>query len=138
MQEYRFRSDGLSGSTSIMVMGGLQLACGIFVLFISGLGSVLVGAGILVIIVGFWQSGRVLMTLHEDHLDMKIAPMAAHRQILYEDITDIDDSKPKQAFLVADEKRVMLPKATLTPDDWDDFVTALRQHVKDTQAEEAQ
>ena len=123
---FRHRSDGMGGSTTTTVLG---LAMGLFSLTLllgAGGGGGMLGPSIGLVALGIWNSGRAVLTLHEDHFDMKIAPLRARQRIRYQEIAGIDEQDATKIFVVARGKRFRLPMAQLDIPDRVELLQELR------------
>jgi hypothetical protein len=90
---------------------------------------VFIGVGALFIGMGMWNGGRTVANLHNDHLEMKVAPLAARQLLLYKDVDSLDEQGPKKVFITAAGKRTRLPLAVLEDADQPAFVEALKRKV---------
>jgi hypothetical protein len=127
MRQFKFRSSGMGGTTANMVMAVVMICVGGFMLTVVGAGGILVGVGILLLIMQLWNQGRAVVTLHDDHLEMKVAPLAARHLIRYGDISEIDELGANKVFLVTGGKRIRLPLAILEPDEQPELLEELRR-----------
>ncbi|MFO8059010.1 MAG: hypothetical protein R6V10_17125 [bacterium] len=91
-------------------------------------------AGIIGIVLGVWNRGRSLITLHPDHLEMKVAPAAPRQLVLYSDMKKVDQKSDKKAFLLAEqdgkEKKLRLPLPALTPEEGSSLINELETRMK--------
>lgn len=122
----------MAGTTANIVMAVVMICVGGLTLMLGGVGGILLGVGILLLIMQFWNQGRAVVTLHDDHLEMKTAPLAARHLIRYRDISEIDEQGPKKAFLVTGGKRIHLPLAILEPHEQPELLEELRQRSQTT------
>lgn len=123
---FRHRSGGMGGSTTTTILG---LAMGLFSLSLllgTGGGGGMLAPSIGLVALGVWNSGRAVLTLHEDHFEMKIAPLRARQRIRYQEIAGIDEHDATKVFVVAQGKRFRLPMAQLDIPDRVELLQELR------------
>ena len=123
---FRHRSGGMGGSTTTTVLG---LVMGLFstaLLLGAGGGGGMLGPSIGLVALGIWNSERAVLTLHEDHFEMKIAPLRARQRIRYEELAGIDEKEATKVFVVARGKRFRLPMAQLDIPDRVELLQELR------------
>jgi hypothetical protein len=77
------------------VCGLAMLALGLFGLF-TGLGSpIFAGVGLLQLFVANHLGKNPIVRIHDDHLDIKLAPLASRHFVAFEDIDRVEDQGRK-------------------------------------------
>ncbi len=131
LREYK----GKEANWLMPLIGGIIfLALGVVgVMIFAGFGVFII-LGVMSIVMGVWNKGRSLVTLHPDHMEMKIAPAAPRQLVLYSDMKRLDKKNDKKAFLIADrdgkEKKLRLPLSALTPEDGSSLIKELETRMK--------
>jgi len=130
MREFHFKQSGMDGTNSNMILSFVMIGFGAISLTVTGGGGLPIGIGVMFLLTTSWKKGRSLITLHEDHLEMKAAPLAARQLILYRDISMLDDSAgPKKVYLLTGGKRVRLPTHALEVPDQHELIAELNKRT---------
>ena len=78
---------------------GILVATGIVGLMTRGMMAMNLGVSVIFLFIVIWFSNATLIRLHEDHLEMKMAPLAGRYKILYRDIERTEKVSAKKAVL---------------------------------------
>jgi len=124
-QIYR-RSTGMGSPGAQKIMGAITTGMGVLGSLNGGTMGIFVVVGILTIVIGFWSEKNPVIVLHEDHLEMKLAPATARHLIRYRDVAEIDNRGPNKIFLVVHGKKIRLPVKVLEPSDLQLVLAAVR------------
>ncbi|MFK8002758.1 MAG: hypothetical protein AB8H86_24450 [Polyangiales bacterium] len=128
MTEFKYRSSGFTGTNVGMGMGVVLILVGVATLSTGGAGVVALPVGILHLVMHVWNRGRAVVTLHDDHLDMKAAPLAGRKLIRYTDISALE-VQGKATKIITKDGAVALPLLVLEPEDAEKFVAELKSHI---------
>jgi len=117
MREFCFRRSGAGGTTVSMYLGIAMIVLGVVSLTIANSGGTGIGVGLMLVVLSLAKRGQAMVTLHDDHLVLKVAALARQHEILYQDINALEERGPKRLVLVVGDKRVVVPLGALEPDD---------------------
>ena len=99
---------GFNSSTTMT-----YIIMGIVVLLLAFFGFAVGGVGIIMIIVGVWQTKATPLRIYEDYIEVKLAPVQPMRRIALDEIESLETT-PKKIVIRAPvnggaSKRVALP-----------------------------
>jgi hypothetical protein len=129
MLEFCFRRSGVGGTTVGMVLGIAMIALGVMSLTLSNSGGTGIGIGMMFVVMNIVKRGQTMVTLYSDHIDLKVAALARRHEILYQDISAIEERGPKRLIIVTGDRRIVVPLVALEPNDQIAFIAALKQRV---------
>lgn len=100
----------------------------------------LIIVGIVFIAIAVWSKGRVVVTLAEDHMDIKTAPAAPRKMILYSEMNSIEKAPPKKKAFIpyslilhytqdGKTKKIRVPIVTDENGDENTFVNELESKI---------
>lgn len=127
--ELKHRPDGIAGTN-------LTLGLALTLLVLSAVPIVLAGRGSPTSVVGFiflakalMNRNRTVVTLHEDHMEMKAAALASRDFVRYSEIVGLEERSPTKVFAHTGGKRYRLPLIYLGTQDQALLLETLRTHV---------
>lgn len=92
-------------------------------------GGVMIGvSGVLFLSLALTNRNRTVVTLHDDHLEMKAAPLGSRIFFQYSEISEIEERSPTKVFVHLDSKRYRLPLAILGTEDQALLLETLRTY----------
>lgn len=100
-----------------MVLSILMIVSGVAMSSLLHQGGTMIGVGVVFLATTLWSRDREIIILHDDHFEMKVAPLAKRHLLEYEDIEDILHPSEKRAFIVSQGRRIRLPLHVLTSED---------------------
>jgi hypothetical protein len=128
--QYFTRTDGMAGTNMRTIMAWVFIVLGLVGMFTWGFGGLQLGVGVFMLYLGSWTKKNPLITLHEDHLEMKVAVAASRRLIRYQEISHLDQTGPNKAKLkLRDGQRIALPLAALADGRREDLLSRLRDRI---------
>lgn len=107
-------------------MGMIMVGMGVLGFFRGGTMGIFVVVGIVTIVMGFWSEKNPVIVLHDDHLEMKLAPATTRHLIRYQNVAEIDERGPNKMFLVVHGKSIRLPVNLLERSDVELVLAAVR------------
>ncbi len=122
----------LKGSYKTMywLCGILMVGTGVFQMAVSGQAGVMLGCGVLFLIMAGWWGAAAIVRVHDDHIEVKAAPIAARKRVLFRELTEIDTSNPKKAILRSTNGEVVaIPMNMLDPDEGGELLEWLKEKV---------
>ena len=124
------RREGWTGTSGLKRMGVILVCMGVVGIFISAGIAGLFGAGVVSLVAAHWLESNPIVTLHGDHMEMKVAIAAPRKLILFADIEKLVRQSAKKVHLHTKQgKKVALPIASLDDKAADELVTALQRRV---------
>ena len=122
-------------SRNLIVFSAIgMIAAGLLGLIISNTLGLPLVSGVTVLIIFFAKGNQPLVILHDDHLEMKAAPLAKKHLIRYTDVKYLTSASPKQAYFFftnrKGSKKISLPLVALSADDRKQLMNALRNKLR--------
>lgn len=100
--------------------------------FLVGNVGIFVGLAIAFVVAGFWRRANAVVVLHDDHIELATAPLAARRRILFRDVAGWREGPAKPQIDVNTDgasRTFGLPLKLLTETDRALLLTRLRSQL---------
>ena len=118
-----------------LIIGAFFLALGLLSIFVTKYGGMQIGVGILFLIMFYVQKNNPLVRFKDNHLEVKLAPLASKNFVSYKDIISITKPTDKVLELVylngAKDKKLKFHLSLLTPHEGERLLGLLKNRVKD-------
>lgn len=124
------RREGWTGTSGLKRMGVILVCLGVIGIFVSATIASMLGGGVVCLVAARWLESNPIVTLHGDHMEMKVAIAAPRKLILFADIEKLVRQSAKKVQLHTKQgKKVALPVASLDDKTAAELVTELQRRV---------
>lgn len=121
-----------SQSNLMFIFGGILVGLGVITYMATGQAQI-IGPGAILVFIGILQKSKVLISLNEKHMELRLAPLSPLNLILYSDMDRLEEITPKKVFLHAKidgkDRKLRLPMTSLTKEDQDSILSTIKQYT---------
>lgn len=121
------RPDTMAGTNARTVIGVIFIGIGLLGFMGNPVIGSQIGIGILFLVAASWAKNNPLISLEDDHFNLKPAIAAARRFVLYRDISSVDDQGNKAFVFLRDGGKIALPVLALSEDRRIELLRELRR-----------